>query len=1338
MPYIGNQPYQGVIDSGNIVDGSIQTGDLANSAVTTAKIADSNITTTKIADTGVTVAKLNSDVTQLITQGGGPKITGVAITNSSWTVLDDTAVDTAGGYIKLTGTNFVTGCSVVVGTISATAVTFTSSTELRVQLPAQAAGTYILYVTNPDGGTAIRVNAVTYSATPSWVTSSTLPQQDDGVAISIQLSATSATTYALQAGSTLPSGLTLTSGGLLSGTVSGLASDTSYSFTVVATDAELQDSPRAFTVNIAASDTYFNLTTLLINGDTAPNVLTDASSNNFNLTAYGDARASNFSPYGTGWSNYFDGSGDYLYAGSNVAFQMGTGDFTYECYVYHTNLSGQQTYFARTTGNNNGMYFYKDTSNYVGVYYTGQIATSNITITTNQWYHLVATRLSGTLKIFINGAEVASVANTTNLTEQVCYIGADSNGTAPFFGYISNARILKGTGYSSITVPTQPLTAIANTSLLTCHANRLVDGSANNFAITRNGDVAVRSFNPFNITNTGTAGSIYFDGTDDYVTVGTTASNAFAFSGDFTIEAWFYKPGNGSDTYEVLLSVGDGNGTNGFFLELDDTRSLAPRLYMNTGALVLDGYVSSKINDAQWHHIACVRSGSNCAMFYDGTRVATSTSSASLVSSASALYIGRIANSSTNDFYGYVSDVRIINGTAAYNPTLTTITVPTIPLTAVTNTQLLTHQYKQPHNNHGFQDSSTNNHLITRNGNTTQGTFSPFSPAGWSGYFNGSSVARVNTDAGLNILSYSALECWVNLSSLGSNSLLCGRESNFWFGYNYTALGGTANKFLFSIYNGSSFTTVSSSTSPLANTWYHILGIRDGTTMRFYLNGVQENTATFSTSPSNGSAPFWMGGNGGSGSVVESFTGYLSNIRFITGATNSVAPYVETNSGNSFTPLTTNLSSVTGTQLLICQTNRFVDNNTVTTAKGIGTFIGAPSIQAYSPFKPTAAYLPTTHGGSAYFDGSDTLTVSQSLVNTLTTMTIEGWFYINSSAAYQGLWGGGVDLYGINLQYQETANQKLHLFIGSGGAWSTGNVSNTSLVPYTWYHIAYVRSGTSHWLYINGVVDSSINGVTNSVTWSGSTFYIGVPQLTTRYYNGYVANFRISNSRRYNADFTPPTSLLSSDANTIFLLNGSDAAVRDSSGRLVLETVGDSKVSSVQKKYDTGAMYFDGTGDSLITPPSIVNSIGTGDFTIEFWCYPSNTTVAYRAIVASENYASVAGGWSIYQNGTGIEIYLTGGALITAASQLVASTWRHIALVRSGSASNNCKLYVNGTNVASATNTADWTGQRIFIGDNNYTGTDYFFNGYIDDLRITKYARYTANFTPPAQTFKLR
>jgi hypothetical protein len=186
--------------------------------------------------------------------GGGPKITNVQVTDSGYNVLDDTAVSLSGGYLRITGTGFQTGCVAIVGNTPATATSFVSSSFLDVQVGAADAGTYILYVVNTDGGTAIRVNALTYSSTPTWITGSTLPSQTANAAISIQLEATSdsAVTYALAAGSSLPANVSLSSAGLISGT-SSVDEITVFSFTIVATDAESQSSPRNFDLTVVVS-----------------------------------------------------------------------------------------------------------------------------------------------------------------------------------------------------------------------------------------------------------------------------------------------------------------------------------------------------------------------------------------------------------------------------------------------------------------------------------------------------------------------------------------------------------------------------------------------------------------------------------------------------------------------------------------------------------------------------------------------------------------------------------------------------------------------------------------------------------------------------------------------------------------------------------------------------------------------------------------------------------------------------------------------------------------------------------------------------------------------------
>ena len=181
----------------------------------------------------------------------GPKIRSVQIANSTYVVKDDTAVNTGGGYIVITGSGFTSNSTVLIGANAACSVTYISTTQLRAQIPAATPGSYPVYVVTGDGGTAIRVNALTYSDSPTWVTTSPLTGQSVDTSFSIQLSASGANTYTLQTGSSLPSGVSLAANGLLSGTVTGITDDTTYNFTVEAIDAEAQESPKALAITIS-------------------------------------------------------------------------------------------------------------------------------------------------------------------------------------------------------------------------------------------------------------------------------------------------------------------------------------------------------------------------------------------------------------------------------------------------------------------------------------------------------------------------------------------------------------------------------------------------------------------------------------------------------------------------------------------------------------------------------------------------------------------------------------------------------------------------------------------------------------------------------------------------------------------------------------------------------------------------------------------------------------------------------------------------------------------------------------------------------------------------------
>jgi hypothetical protein len=181
-----------------------------------------------------------------------------------------------------------------------------------------------------------------------------------------------------------------------------------------------------------------------------------------------------------------------------------------------------------------------------------------------------------------------------------------------------------------------------------------------------------------------------------------------------------------------------------------------------------------------------------------------------------------------------------------------------------------------------------------------------------------------------------------------------------------------------------------------------------------------------------------------------------------------------------------------------------------------------------------------------------------------------------------------------------------------------------------------------------------------------------------------------------------------------------------------LETVGNAQISTSVKKYGTGSIAFDGSGDWLNAISSPNYGYGTGNFTIEFWVYPTSSS-GLKVLFDQRTGSSTSAVPTIYTSSGTIYYYVSGNNRITGGS-LSLNQWSHIAICRSGTST---KLFINGTQSGSTfTDTTTYLNAPVRIGDGNDGAGPYPYSGYIDDLRITKgFARYTANFTPPTQAF---
>ena len=228
-------------DLANFVSGT-------NSSIGTTQIDDDAVTNAKIANESITI---NGSAVNL---GGSVTVgeTKPTISSISPTVIENTQTS-----VTIAGTNFVSVPTVeAIGStgaiVRADEVSFTSSTSIVAKFTLPIDGTYFVRVENNDGN-AVRSSSalLTVSDAPAWTTSAgSLGSNAAGSSVSYTVAATNATSFAIQSGS-LPGGVSLnTSTGAITGTESGVTAETTYSFTIRATDAEGQTADRAFSITI--------------------------------------------------------------------------------------------------------------------------------------------------------------------------------------------------------------------------------------------------------------------------------------------------------------------------------------------------------------------------------------------------------------------------------------------------------------------------------------------------------------------------------------------------------------------------------------------------------------------------------------------------------------------------------------------------------------------------------------------------------------------------------------------------------------------------------------------------------------------------------------------------------------------------------------------------------------------------------------------------------------------------------------------------------------------------------------------------------------------------------
>ena len=605
--------------------------------------------------------------------------------------------------------------------------------------------------------------------------------------------------------------------------------------------------------------------------------------------------------------------------------------------------------------------------------------------------------------------------------------------------------------------------------------------------------------------------------------------------------------------------------------------------------------------------------------------------------------------------------------------------------------------------NNDITDASTNNHFITVNGDAHAGTFSPYRSGGYSTYFDGSgdylSIAQT-TDT--NLTGDFTVECWVYLNEDKNQFFLSKWANPSDFGWNLFAYGGDSIVF-YTGNSGNVGTLIDFNYNPPLQQWMHVAVSRTSNTISGYVNGTRKVVMGNITSNCTSNTSLTIGGDGSSWSL----NGYLRDVRIV----NGTGLY----SGTSITIPESPPTAITNTKVLLGDLPYFKDQSALNHAITVN---GNPSTKPFSPYDYNE-YSAADNGGSVHFDGSGDNLQTANTISLSGDFTVSAWVYLQgtSKAVILG------STYPPNYQFFIDSSNVIGFHDNTTTENGTGIVQRDK-----WNYCVWSRSGSNISMYVNG---ESRGTETSSATFQ--IRFVGSLANTYDFFNGYISDLQIKTTSTSAANAVPPTAPLSSSGTSLHI-KGTDASIIDKSQGTNLKLFGNTTGSTTQVKFaNSKSMYFDGSGDYILSQEPV--KLGTQDFTAECWLYYQSGLELMGNRTVSDS-----GGFSVRISSTTLTVGNSSGtgfgSVFSGTTSSLTNSWHHIAVSRS---SGVTKIYVDGTSIASHSNSIDFSLSNPFVIGYAYTngsGADPI-QGYIQDFRITNgLARYTANFTPPTASLE--